>query len=137
MEQQALLGLMFTVGNICIHPFLMAPLICSLALVPWKIATNFVDPEALQPLLNNRLISLDKNPGVCPKKGLESFISLIAKSILWIVKSDALEAAGFLQFCAGQRGGCEAAIHTMREIFIDNDTERVLLVDAFKCLHHL
>jgi len=38
----------------------------SLALVARKTATTFVDPEALQLLLYNRLIALDKNPGVRP-----------------------------------------------------------------------
>ena len=38
----------------------------SLALVARKTATTFVDPEVLTPLLNNRLIALDKNPEVCP-----------------------------------------------------------------------
>ena len=30
----------------------------------------------------------------------------------------------------GQDGGCEAAVHAMRSIFHDNDTEAVLLIDA-------
>jgi len=54
----------------------------SLALVARKIATSFVDPEALQPLLNNRLIALDKNPGVRPIGIGEVSRRLIAKSIL-------------------------------------------------------
>jgi len=33
----------------------------SLALVARRISTSFVDPAALQPLLNSRLIALDKN----------------------------------------------------------------------------
>ena len=36
----------------------------SLALVARHFSTSFTDPEALQPLLNCRLIALDKNPGV-------------------------------------------------------------------------
>ena len=51
---------------------------------------------------------------------------LITKSILWVAKSDVLEAAGCLQLCAGQQGGCEAAIHAMRDIFSDGRTEGVL-----------
>ena len=91
-------------------------LCCSLALVARKTATTFVDPEALQPLLNNRLIALDKNPGVRSIGIGEVSRRLIAKSILRVVKFDDLEAAGCLQLCAGQRSGCEAAIHAM--IFI-------------------
>jgi len=44
---------------------------------------------------------------------------LIAKTILRVVKPDVLEAAGCLQLCASQRGDCEAAIHAMREIFLE------------------
>ena len=38
----------------------------SLASVAKRFSTSFVDPDALQPLLNCRLIALDKNPGVRP-----------------------------------------------------------------------
>jgi len=41
-------------------------LCCSLALVAHRIFTSFVDPIALQSLLNSCLIALDKNPGVRP-----------------------------------------------------------------------
>ena len=35
-----------------------------------------------------------------------------------------------LQVCAGQSGGCEAAIHTMKDVFDDEETECILLMDA-------
>ena len=41
--------------------------------------------------------------------------------------------------CAGQHAGCEAAVHAMREIFADEGTEGILLVDAsnaFNSLNH-
>ena len=40
------------------------------------------------------------------------------------------DAAGPLQLCASQDGGCEAAVHAMRSIFQDSETEAVLVVDA-------
>ena len=55
---------------------------------------------------------------------------IIAKAILKILKDDIGEAAGPLQLCAGQDGGCEAAVHSMKSIFEDQDTEGALLVDA-------
>jgi len=54
-----------------------------------------------------------------------------------VVKSDILEAAGCSQLCAGQRGGCEAAIHAMREIYMNTNTEGVLLVDASNAFNSL
>ena len=35
-----------------------------------------------------------------------------------------------LQVCSGQQGGCEAAIHAIRHVFSEPNTEAVLLVDA-------
>ncbi len=55
---------------------------------------------------------------------------IIAKAILRITGGDVEEVAGPFQLCAGQGGGCEAAVHAMRNIFNGPQTEAVLLVDA-------
>ena len=55
---------------------------------------------------------------------------IIAKAILRSLKKDVEEAAGPLQLCAGQDGGCKAAVHAMKLIFQDQSTEAVLLVEA-------
>ena len=47
-----------------------------------------------------------------------------------MTKADIHSAVGPLQLSAGHDAGCEAAIHAMREIFDDEETEGVLLVDA-------
>ena len=60
------------------------------------------------------LIALDKCPGVRPIGIGEVVRRIIAKAVLSIVKLYILEAAGPLQFCAGQDAGCEAAVHAMR-----------------------
>jgi len=39
-------------------------------------------------------------------------------------------AAGALQTCAGHDAGAEVAIHATRDIFTDNNTDAVLLVDV-------
>ena len=62
----------------------------------------------------------------------------IAKTILWLLASDIEEAARPLQLCAGQPGGCKAAIHAMQSVFNLSHTEGILLVDAenaFNCLN--
>ena len=41
-----------------------------------------------------------------------------------------MQRAGDLQLCAGQQAGCEAAVHAMSEIFDDERTDALLLVDA-------
>ena len=41
-----------------------------------------------------------------------------------------MNAAGSLQFCAGQEAGAEAAVRTMHDIYNDEYSEAVLLVNA-------
>ena len=47
------------------------------------------------------------------------------------------DVTGALQLCAGQDAGIEAAIHAMRDIFIDDETEAILLVDARNAFNNL
>lgn len=102
----------------------------SLAGVTKRIATTLVNPEGIHAFVACRLIPLDKCPGVRPIGIGEVPRRIAAKAILSIVSPDVEEAAGPLQVCAGQEGGCEAAVHAMRRIFEDSNTEAVLLVDA-------
>lgn len=105
--------------------------LCSaLANVARRLCTAVVNPEHLSAFVACRLIPLDKCPGVRPIGIGEIHRRIIAKAILFLLKSDIQRAAGPLQVCAGQEGGCEAAIHAMRQIFSDDNTEAALLVDA-------
>ena len=54
-----------------------------------------------------------------------------------VVKTDVLAATVLLQLCAGLEGGCEAAVHTLAELFSDEDTDAVLFVDAFNAFNNL
>ncbi|XP_057316854.1 uncharacterized protein LOC130657880 [Hydractinia symbiolongicarpus] len=84
-----------------------------------------------------RLIPLDKSPGVRPIGIGEVLRRIIGKSIMCLVKSDVIDAAGNLQLCAGQDSGCEAAVHAMKDIFEDEETDGVLLVDASNAFNSL
>ena len=53
------------------------------------------------------------------------------------IRKDIIEDAGPLQTCAGLKAGIEASIHAMREIFEDDETEAVLLVDAENAFNNL
>ena len=52
-----------------------------------------------------------------------------------VVRLDVVEATGLLQLSGGQQGGCEAAIHALREVF--QDTDAVLFVDASNAFNNL
>jgi len=101
-----------------------------LASVAKHISTSFIDLDALQPLLNCWLIALDKNPEVQPIGIGKTSRRIIAKVVLYVVKQNVMDTTGCLQLCAGQHAGCEAVVHAMREIFADEGTEGILLVDA-------
>ena len=47
-----------------------------------------------------------------------------------LLRHDIQDAAGPLQVCAGQEGGCEAAVHAMRHFFDEDNVHGALLVDA-------
>ena len=73
---------------------------------------------------------MDKNPGVCPIGICEVIRRIIGKAVLGVIGDDFRQATGCAQPCAGQLGGIEATIHAMREIYQDDDTEAVVMVDA-------
>ena len=102
----------------------------SLAAVGRRLCTSLVNPEALSAFMACRLLPLDKCPGVRPIGISEVPRQIISKAVLWILSNDIQDAAGPLQACAGQTGGCEAAIHAMRTIFNSHDVEGALLIDA-------
>ena len=77
-----------------------------------------------------RLILLDKNPGVRPIGVGEVLRSVVGKAILSVINPEIMSSAGNLQLCAGQAGGCEAAVHAMSDIFDEEATDALLLVDA-------
>ena len=89
----------------------------ALGLPARRIASFYVDPASIHPLLVCRLIVLDKCPGVRPIGVGEVTQRIIAKSILTVVRDDVQEAAGSVQLCAGQISGVEAAIHAVSENF--------------------
>ena len=95
-----------------------------------RLSTTYVDPVGISQFLACRLIALDKNPGVRPIGICKTARRIIAKAILSVTNGDIPDAAGSLQQCPGQCTGTEAAVHAMRELFIKQSTETVLLVDA-------
>ena len=73
---------------------------------------------------------MDKNPDVRPIAIGDVPQRIITKVVLHVIDNDIQLSAGALQTCAGHDAGSEAAIHAMRAIFKDNNTNTALLVDA-------
>ena len=109
-----------------------------LAISTKKLATEKIDIEVknghptsnLEAYLACRLVPLDKCPGLRPIGIGEVLRRVLGKVFMSVVKEDVQEVAGSIQVCAGQPGGCEAAIHAMKERFDEEDTDAVLLMDA-------
>ena len=110
----------------------------SLATLTRKLCTEAVDPLTIEPLLANLLIPLDKESGEVRPIGVGEVIRrIIAKCFLKVLKQDVVEASGAMQVCTGQKSGSEAAVHFMRNIFEDDDTDAALLVDASNAFNSL
>ena len=109
----------------------------SLAATARRLCTCLVDPESISPLLACRLIALSKNPGVRPIGIGETVRRIIAKSVLSVIRGDIQDAAGTVQLCAGQISGTEAAVHTVRTLFEQNEAEAVILVDTSNAFNSL
>ena len=102
----------------------------SLAAVARRLCIQDVDSAELMAFVACRLIPLDKKPGVQPIGVGDVPRRIIAKAILHVIGDDIQLAAGALQTCSGHDAGSEAAIHVMKSIFDDDDTQAALLVDA-------
>ncbi len=101
------------------------------------LASQQVDPAGLLPLLNNRLIPLDKNLGVRPVGIGEVLRRIIGKSLLSVLKNDITEAAGPSQVCAGHPSGCDAVIHALRHVFDSVGSDALRQVFADIAFHRL
>ena len=96
------------------------------------------DQLSIEAYVSCRLIPLAKMPsGVRPIGIGEVLRRIIGKAIVAEIKTDLTESAGSLQLCAGQKAGCEAAAHAMRDIFAEEETDGVLLIDASNAFNTL
>ena len=77
-----------------------------------------------------RLILLAKNPGVRPIGVGEVLRRIVGKAIVSVIKPEIMSCAGYLQLCAGQASGCEAAAHAISDIFEEQFTDALLLIGA-------
>ena len=105
-------------------------LCAAVAKLAQKLATTKVDPAHISAFTACRLIAIDKQPGIRPVRVGEVLRRIVGKALAKVVKRDVANATAPIQSCGGVRGGAEAAVHALRKIWEDEDTEAVLLVDA-------
>ena len=108
-----------------------------MAILARKLATSIIDPTVLEAYVACRLIPLDKNPGIRPIGVGEVMRRFIGKAIGAELKDYIQEATGPLQMSTGLKGGSEAAIHAMRNIFDSDGCDGVILVDASNAFNRL
>ena len=107
----------------------------SLAAVARRLCVHDVDSTELMAFVACKLILLDRKPVVQPIGVGDVPRRIIAKAVLHVISNDIQLAAGALQTCAGHNPDLEAAIHAMKSIFNDDDTQAALLVDAFNLVN--
>ena len=102
------------------------------------LCTQYIDPMAIEPLVANRLIPLDKDEGAVRLIGVGEILTRsCGKCVMSVAKKDVDIASGSLQLCGGQKSGSEAAIHAMNTISESDDTDAVLLIDASNAFNAL
>ena len=109
----------------------------AIANVTKKICTEDVHDDSLDVFLACRLVPLDKQPGLQPIGVGEVLRQITAKIVMSVVKEDVIDSSSSVQMCLGQEAGREAAIHSMRELFEDQESEAVLLVDAANTFNNI
>ena len=104
----------------------------------WNLLTVNHHPSLLGSYAVCRPIPLNKDPGVRPIGVGEVLRQIIGKAVSWTLKEEFCKTAGPLQICAGHSAGVEAAIRATAQIFVEEGTDEVLLIDArnaFNCMN--
>ena len=86
--------------------------------------------SSLEALLACRLMPLDKNPGLRSIGIHEVLRQIASKVVVSHIREDIILAVGLLWVCAGQEIECESLVHAIHEVYEDQSSGAVLLVDA-------
>ena len=113
----------------------------AIAKLTQRLCTHLMPVEtssSIEAYVANRLIPLLKAPtGIRPIGIGEVLRRIVGKAVVSEIKPEIMESAGCLQLCAGQKAGCEAAAHAMRDVFEEEQTDAVLFIDASNAFNSL
>ena len=105
------------------------------------LSNSIVDSAQIQALMTNRLIALDKSPGIRPIGVGETLRRIIGKVVCLLTRDDAETVCGATQLCAGLKCGVEGAIHAASDLFESSDESHGMLVmdakNAFNSINRL
>ena len=105
-----------------------------MAAVARRLCLSYVDPTGFRALLACRLIALSKNPGVHSIAIGETCQRIMSK-MWWCCTMMYLKLLALL--CAGKKGQCEAAVHTLRQAFQSSSVKAMLLIDTNNAFNSL
>ena len=99
-----------------------------------RLANTVTPWNDIKALVSNRLIALNKCPGVRPIGIGETLRRVVGKVVCYVTRDDVEIVCGADQLCAGVKAGIEGAVHATNDLFesYSNDVDGwgVLLVDA-------
>ena len=101
-----------------------------IAILGKNISTKSFDSELLECYSACKLLALDKNPWIRPIGVGEVIKRIIGKALVVGLKRDLKDYSSPLQVSSGYEAGSEAAIHSMKAIFEDDQAQGIILVDA-------
>ena len=101
-----------------------------IALFSRNLLKKSYHPSLLEAFTSCGLIPLEKNPGIRPIGVGEVLRRIVGKTVSGFLKEEIKEAAAPLQVCAGHNAEAEAAIHAMSQVFEEEGTDGILLIDA-------
>ena len=108
-----------------------------IAVMTRNLLKSCYHPSLIESYTSCRLIPLDKNPGIRPIGVGEVLRRIIGKTISGFLKEEIKQAAGPLQVCAGNSADAEAAIHAMSQVYEEEGTDGIMLIDASNAFNQM